>query len=399
MTDGAKETVAEKLKILQMNFERQLPERIFKLRQVLEQLIQSKDTVLLKSLHVEIHNLTGSSLTFNAQQVGYKSQEFEHLLHKIIKSSTTLDPIQCDELQNKFNELEGISNTWMPDGLYLENTKEGSEALPCEKKLIYLVEGDQLLARGLINELQEKGYIVQHFLDPQEISPASLEKMPAAIITGMVFSESDLAGANKIKALSDDCYLLPPVIFLSTRNDMEARLAAQRAGAAHYFVKPVNSVKLVRTLDNLTNRQPESSLSESESLRIALNKHNLISITDKKGTITFANDLFCEISGYKYEELIGKNHNILNSGYHSRDFFKNLWTTINKGKIWHGEIRNQRKDGRYYWVVSTVIPYVGSDGIPYQYISLRTDITSLVNTRSALTHAEEDFEKENAVEQ
>jgi len=112
-------------------------------------------------------------------------------------------------------------------------------------------------------------------------------------------------------------------------------------------------------------------------LRLAIDQHNIVSATDARGAIIYANSKFCEISGYKSNELIGQNHNILNSGYHPAGFFRDLWSTISHGDIWHGEICNRRKDGRHYWVISTIIPFMDEKGKPYQYVSLRTDVTDL----------------------
>ena len=107
----------------------------------------------------------------------------------------------------------------------------------------------------------------------------------------------------------------------------------------------------------------------------ALNAAAIVAITDLKGRITHVNEKFIEISGYSKEELLGADHRILNSGHHSKDFFRTLWQTIGSGKIWNGEVRNRKKDGSYYWVDSTVIPVRNAHGSIWQYISVRFDIT------------------------
>ncbi|WP_186645480.1 PAS domain-containing hybrid sensor histidine kinase/response regulator [Fluviispira vulneris] len=137
-------------------------------------------------------------------------------------------------------------------------------------------------------------------------------------------------------------------------------------------------------------------LSETRNLleqqRFALDASAIVAITDIKGTIKYVNDKFCEISGYSREELIGFNHRKINSGFHSKEFFKDLWKTILSGKVWHSEVRNKRKNGLFYWVDSTIVPIFNAENRIIQFIAIRFDITQKKEMEEGLFKAKEEAE-------
>jgi len=142
-----------------------------------------------------------------------------------------------------------------------------------------------------------------------------------------------------------------------------------------------------------TSEQLRDSLHDLSFQKQALDAHAIVSIADPQGRITYVNDKFCAISQFSREELMGNDHRIVNSAHHAPEFFQEMWRTIASGQVWQGEVRNRRKDGGHYWVSTTILPFMDTQGRPQQYVSVRTDITAIKEAEEMLESNQERLEE------
>lgn len=142
-----------------------------------------------------------------------------------------------------------------------------------------------------------------------------------------------------------------------------------------------------------SERALRESLQQITDLQTALDEHAIVAITDAQGKITYANDKFCAISKFSREELIGQDHRVINSGYHPKEFIRGLWQTIGRGKTWQAEMKNRAKDGSYYWVDTTIVPFLTEDGKPHHYVAIRADITERKRIEEEIRHLNAELEQ------
>lgn len=211
---------------------------------------------------------------------------------------------------------------------------------------------------------------------PDELQPASnrlFERLRLALLVeGQLVSDLQAAAASAL----DEA-------ILALQHRVRGRLAEEVAEARKYrmglyLVGLIMLLYLARMFLKMQqlSRNLESSLSELEFQKRALDEHSIVSITDVKGNIVYANDRMCEISGYARDELLGQNHRILKSDAHDQGFYREMWRSLVGTGKWQGEIVNRARDGRLFWVATTLLARCDEQGRPWQYIGIRTDITA-----------------------
>lgn len=261
---------------------------------------------------------------------------------------------------------------------------------------VLLVDDDpaQLAAQSL--SLREAGMEVRETDNPLEV-PDLLGSFAAEVL--LLDMHMPQCSGPELAAIlrGDGRHDLIPVVYLSDEPGSSPQYLALAQGGEYLLAKPVDARQLtaVATLCAKRYRQTQeqvdtlrTTLYERERQQHALDAHAIVSITDAAGNILYANDRFCEASGYSRHELVGKNHRIAKSGMHPTELYADLWQTITRGLIWHGELCNRRKDGSHYWVETTIVPFLDDEGLPYQYISIRTDITRVKEAEQRLARSQ-----------
>lgn len=252
---------------------------------------------------------------------------------------------------------------------------------------ILLLE-DNIADAELIQRAVKKSPILcqfRHVSNREEFLQALDDEVP-----DLILSDNTLPQYNATEALQLVRARFPHLPFILITGTVSEEYAASiiKQGADDYILKD-RLIRLPSAIEAaLKQRRAEKEIAD---YRYALDHSAIVAITDQKGVILYANDNFCTISKYDKEELLGHDHRIINSAYHPAEYIRELWVTIAHGKIWRGEFRNRAKDGTYYWVDTTIIPFLNEKGKPYQYLSIRIDITARKKAEKELQESNERF--------
>lgn len=258
-----------------------------------------------------------------------------------------------------------------------------------ERPLKILLLEDSSIDAEIIKRLLLKEKLhceIRLVMDKKEFIKALAEFSPEVILSDNSMPQFSATEALKI---TRQRFLHVPFILVTGTVSEEYAANIIKQGADDYILKD----RLTRLPAAIAAaRAQRRALKEITDYKYALDQSAIVAITDQEGKIIYANQNFCNISKYSAEELIGQDHRIINSGYHPASYIRNLWVTIANGKIWRGEFRNKAKDGSFYWVDTTIVPFLNENDKPYQYLSIRTDITEKKKAEDELKKSNERFQ-------
>lgn len=255
MASDSQSTVEEKLASLQENFKRTLPKKIHNIEQLWNSAIAAeKNETAIVDCHRLAHSLVGTGGTFGAIVVSTAARDLEQALQLIVENKNELSSEYKLLVNSLISKLRNIADNWQPSKIPYLHPLAISEKSSRKGNLIYLAEDDELVAEDLVIQLENTGFIVKHFSNLDSFEAAFEKEIPSAVIMDVMFKEGGIAGADKISKLKQELEEAPPVVFISVRNDIQARLAAAKAGAQRYFSKPIDVDKLSQTLDGLVER-------------------------------------------------------------------------------------------------------------------------------------------------
>ena len=305
-----------------------------------------------------------------------------------------------DDMETRLRALRLGATRYLPKPLDIERLvqllDDLTQRVPTEPYRVLLVDDDEDLLEHYKTLLYVAGMEVHVVSNPLQALEAARQFQPDVIVLDVYMPEC--TGLELAAVLRESqAWTQIPIIYLSVETNLHKQLLALDLGGDEFLTKPVEpsyfvmavavrakrSRHLRQVADNL-----RKALHERDQRQMAIDQHAIVSIADVSGRIIFANRKFSEISGYPLSGLIGQNHRLLKSGVHPASFYQEMWKAIAGGKVWQGEICNRKKDGGLYWVESTIVPLLDANGRPYQFISVRTDITQVKQDEERLRNSQ-----------
>jgi len=260
--------------------------------------------------------------------------------------------------------------------------------LECLKQITILYAEDDLVIQkqtvGILNSIVKEVHVANCGQEAVELYDNNKVDI---IITDITMP--NMTGIEFSKHVRKDNSDIP-IIVISAHNDSNILIEAIEIGISRFILKPLNISDLIQVItqfaENICNKSEKDSVTNLlEQYKNIVDADSIVSKTNKDGIITYVNDRFVDISGYSKEELIGQHHNIIRHPDTPEKLFKKMWTTISeKKKVWQGVVKNLSKQGKSYYVRSTIKPILDMNGDIIEYIAIRQDITPQERTRKFL---------------
>lgn len=307
----------------------------------------------------------------------------------------------CDDLESRLNAVRAGAVRYFVKPVdfphMLKSIDEVTLKRPTDTYRLLIVDDDPEIAQMYRLHLEKVGVAVSSLNDSANTLDELEAFKPDLILLDIHMP--DISGLEIGAVIRQyEKYRHIPIIYLTSSQGIENRLAAMRLGGDGFITKslsPWHATEILlahlaraRALKNgeLTF---QNTLKELELIKHGLDQHAIVSISDAAGNISYANEKFCHISGYSQAELIGQNHRLLKSDFHPAAFFKQMWASVSQGEVWHGLVKNLGKNGHAYWVETTITPILDYLGKPQHYIAMHTDITHLIDLEEELREKEE----------
>lgn len=318
-----------------------------------------------------------------------EASTLRNLLSVLVENELTINQAVIARVKQKLNKIKSLSDHSQFTSLELDSISTFSIEYPSHKQMpfrIGILDEHSLSMQRHTLIFQKAGFTVDSYADLCQAEKAIVKCVPdllfvqASSITAADYKEL----AKQLLEFSHTRHI--PVLLLAYKEHYSLQESLEDQESIYIIYGPLEANRLVeicaRQINQLRIQKRQSQNLKRynyENVREqqAIDSHAIVSIADAKGCIIHVNEKFSEISGYSRLELLGNNHRLLKSGLHTPAFYEEMWCTILSGNIWHGEICNKRKDGSYYWVKASIIPFLDKHRKPFKYVSYRTDITNI----------------------
>lgn len=294
------------------------------------------------------------------------------------------NPFERDAMVPRFHELAGVFRRAREEMLKLELSHEEYKLLKAQAE--YTARGsliqDEVLDLTLQDRLEEaRDLFVHHNI----LQKAALDNLRQIANLQIRHNETASLSARERYRMAVVLLLLSGAVVLLLTG-LIALFVSRRQ--AHLLLQLMAKEREQHRMNKLLAKANQ----DLQSQKTAMDEHAIVSIADTSGSIIYVNDNFCRISQYSREECMGRNHRLLKSDVHPQAYFDEIWSTILAGSVWSGEFCNRRKDGGLYWTFSTIVPCLDNDQLPYQFISITTDITERKQLEGSLIAANRDLQ-------